>query len=88
MKHCSPGLNPQRLVRLMREAVERCELDLSGKVILTEAATGAYVVTPVLAAMADAERSLQSQRTHATGPYRRRGQTQTSSLIWRELTAG
>ena len=56
MKDLRPGLNPQRLVRLMQEAVERCKLDLSGKVILTEAATGAYVVTPVLAAMAGAQK--------------------------------
>lgn len=39
----------------MREAVQRCELDLRGSVVLTEAAIGAYVVTPILAAMAGAE---------------------------------
>ncbi len=39
----------------IREAVKRLELDLSGKVVLTEAATGAYIVTPVLAALAGAE---------------------------------
>jgi hypothetical protein len=50
-----PGLNAQRLVRLMRAAVARCQLDLAGRVILTEAATGAYAVTPVLAALAGAE---------------------------------
>lgn len=38
----------------MREAVDRCALDLSGTAVLTEAASGAYVVTPVLAAMAGA----------------------------------
>lgn len=40
----------------MREAISRCALDLTGKVVLTEAATGAYVVTPVLAALAGAKR--------------------------------
>jgi hypothetical protein len=40
----------------MREAVERCRLNLHGSTVLTEAAAGAYVVTPVLAAMAGAER--------------------------------
>ncbi|HKB04859.1 MAG TPA: hypothetical protein VKD90_21730 [Gemmataceae bacterium] len=50
-----PGLNPSRLVRLMAEAVDRCGLDLNGAVVLTEAASGAYAVTPVLAAMAGAE---------------------------------
>lgn len=56
MKEVRPGLNPPRLVKLVRDAIERCKIDLSGKVILTEAATGAYVVTPVLAAMAGAEK--------------------------------
>ena len=50
-----PGYEPARLVRLMREAIQRCELDLRGSVVLTEAAIGAYVVTPILAAMAGAE---------------------------------
>jgi hypothetical protein len=49
-----PGLNTERLVRLMNTAIARCRLDLSGCTILTEAATGAYVVTPVLAARAGA----------------------------------
>lgn len=50
-----PGLNPRRLVRLMSSAIEHCEMELSGYTVLTEAATGAYVVTPVLAAMAGAD---------------------------------
>ena len=39
----------------IEEAVSRLNLDLSGKVVLTEAATGAYIVTPVIAALAGAE---------------------------------
>jgi hypothetical protein len=39
----------------MRAAVDRCGLALSGLTVLTEAATGAYMVTPVLAAMAGAD---------------------------------
>jgi hypothetical protein len=50
-----PGLDGRRLVRLMTAAIERCQLDLAGRVVLTEAATGAYAVTPVLAAMAGAQ---------------------------------
>jgi hypothetical protein len=50
-----PGLDPRRLIRLMGAAIDRCGLDLSGLTVLTEAASGAYVVTPVLAAMAGAE---------------------------------
>jgi hypothetical protein len=51
-----PGMHPDRLIRLMREAIGRCDLNLGGLTVLTEAATGAYVVTPLIAAMADADR--------------------------------
>ncbi|MFC4784700.1 hypothetical protein ACT8ZV_09510 [Nocardioides sp. MAHUQ-72] len=51
-----PGYDLDRLVRLMRSAVAECDLDLSGRQVLTESATGAYVVTPVLAALAGASR--------------------------------
>ncbi|ULA68482.1 MAG: hypothetical protein LZF62_340235 [Nitrospira sp.] len=50
-----PGLNLRRIERLMRNTMERCHLSLSGSIVLTEAASGAYVVTPVLAALAGAE---------------------------------
>jgi hypothetical protein len=50
-----PGLDPRRLVRLMNETADRCRLDLRGRTVLTEAATGPYLVTPVLAALAGAE---------------------------------
>jgi hypothetical protein len=40
----------------MRSAVKRMALDLSGAVVLTEAATGPYAVTPVLAALSGADR--------------------------------
>lgn len=55
MSDTRPGLNQHRLLRLMLEAVDRCRLDLAGRTVLTEAANGAYVVTPVLAAMAGAD---------------------------------
>jgi hypothetical protein len=51
-----PGLDPRRLVTLMREAVRRLDLDLAGRSVVTEAATGAYGVTPILAALAGARR--------------------------------
>ncbi|SDI98851.1 hypothetical protein SAMN05444157_1153 [Frankineae bacterium MT45] len=50
-----PGLALPRLSRLVVEAVQRNSLDLSQVSVLTEAATGPYVVTPVLAALAGAE---------------------------------
>jgi len=51
-----PGLRPTRLVDSMVAAITRCRLDLAGTVVLTEAASGAYVVTPVIAALAGARR--------------------------------
>ncbi len=50
-----PGLDARRLVRLMAAAIDRCQLDLSHATVLTEAASGAYVVTPVIAAIAGAD---------------------------------
>jgi hypothetical protein len=49
-----PGLAGPRLARLVDDAVQRCALDLRGVSVLTEAATGPYAVTPVLAAAAGA----------------------------------
>jgi hypothetical protein len=49
-----PGLDPLRLVVLMKAAIRRLSLELAGHAVLTEAATGAYAVTPVLAALAGA----------------------------------
>src|SRR4051812_9354328 len=43
------------LINKLRERVESLDLNLKGKVVLTEAATGPYVVTPVLAALAGAK---------------------------------
>jgi hypothetical protein len=68
MNDLCPGLHPKRLIKLMSAAIERCHLDLSGIVVLTEAASGAYVVTPVLAAMAGAKRvfALTRHTRHGT----------------------
>ena len=62
-----PGLAPRRLVRLMRAAIERCSLDLTGAVVLTEAASGAYVVTPVVAAMSGASKVFAIARSTPYG---------------------
>jgi hypothetical protein len=51
-----PGFKLARLNDLMQRAISQMELNLSGLVILTEAATGAYATTAVLAALAGAER--------------------------------
>src|SRR5262245_2707920 len=49
-----PGLRPERLLRLVRRSVAECRIDLRGATVLTEAATGAYAVTPVVAALGGA----------------------------------
>ena len=43
-----------RFFRLVNEAVERMELDLSGLTVLTEAASDSFICTPLLAARAGA----------------------------------
>lgn len=50
-----PGFSPVRLRMQMKLAVAETGLDMSGMTVLTEAATGAYAVTPVIAAMAGAK---------------------------------
>lgn len=62
-----PGLRVRRLERLVREAVARTALDLSGLRVVTEAATGAYAVTPVLAALAGAADVLAITRASRYG---------------------
>ena len=56
MTQVRPGMRPERLVRLAQRAVDACAVDLRDAVVLTEAATGAYAVTPVLAALGGAQR--------------------------------
>jgi hypothetical protein len=46
--------NPKRVERLMRSAISRLNLDLREIAVLTEAASGNFVVTPLLAALAGA----------------------------------
>lgn len=62
-----PGLHPRRLARLVDEAVARCALDLRDAVVLTEAATGSYAVTPVIAARAGAARVYSVTRSTRFG---------------------
>src|SRR5262245_1421439 len=64
-----PGLDPKRLVGLMHAAIARCRLDLSGTVVLTEGASGSYVVTPILAAMAGADQVYAVSRTTKYGTF-------------------
>jgi len=92
-----PGLNARRLVRLMTAAIERNELSLEGRTVLTEAATGAYIVTPVLAAMAGADvYALAAATAYASSAELREATLELAELagvpdrirIVREKTAG
>jgi hypothetical protein len=62
-----PGLNQRRLATLIRQAVHRLRLDFSGLTVLTEAASGTYVVTPLIAAAAGADTVFALARTTAYG---------------------
>ncbi|MFQ6118253.1 MAG: hypothetical protein ACE5KE_00035 [Methanosarcinales archaeon] len=49
-------VNPYRVKNLMNKAISDIRLNLSGLTVLTEAASGNYVVTPIIAALAKAEK--------------------------------
>jgi hypothetical protein len=66
------------MVELMREAIDRCQLDLARMTVLTEAATGAYVVTPILAALAGA-------RVHAIAGSTRYGSADELQRVTADL---
>src|SRR4051794_21528290 len=50
--------NPARIAALAQAAVQKLDLDLCGAVVVTEAASGPFVVTPVLAALGGATRTI------------------------------
>jgi hypothetical protein len=76
-----PGLDPRRLASLMVAAVGRLELDLAGREVVTEAATGAYGVTAVIAALAGA------RKVHALAGASRYGTTGQVIAYTRALAA-
>jgi hypothetical protein len=55
-------VNPARMVALIRETIDFLALDLSRLTVLTEAASGSYVVTPIVAALAGAARVIALTR--------------------------
>jgi hypothetical protein len=82
MNDIRPGLNPQRLVTLMQQAIQSCELNLNKLTVLTEAATGAYAVTPVIAAIAGAEKVFALTRSSQYGSVEEvKAQTETLAEI-------
>jgi hypothetical protein len=59
---CDARFPSRRVLRLIRERLAYLDLDLTGLVVLTEAATGYYRVSPIMAAMAGAPRVLALAR--------------------------
>lgn len=59
--------NQNRCFQLIQEATKTFGLNLSGLVVLTEAATGYYVLTPLIAALAGAERVYALARDSSYG---------------------
>lgn len=60
-------MNEPRVRRLIEQAIVTFELDLTELVVLTEAATGYYVLTPMIAALAGAKRALAITRDSRFG---------------------
>jgi hypothetical protein len=55
MRELTPGFSRPRIADLMRRSIAATGLDLSDVILLTEAASGAYGVTPIIGAMAGAK---------------------------------
>ena len=50
------SMHLNRVVNKIKTAIDDLSLDLKGKIVLTEAATGSYCVTPIIAALSGAEK--------------------------------
>jgi hypothetical protein len=62
-------VNAARSRRLVAQAIETFELDLSGQTVLTEAASGTYSLTPLIAALAGADRVVALGRDSRYGAF-------------------
>lgn len=62
--------SPARSKNLVEEYVEQLRLDMSGMVVLTEAASGNYIYTPLIAAMANARKVIALARDSRYGKAR------------------
>ena len=61
--------NSQRCQRLANDAIKRFSLDLKGLIVLTEAATNHFSLTPLIAALAGADRVIALGRDSRHGSY-------------------
>jgi hypothetical protein len=71
LKHSlsSYPLNSQRCLRLANDAIKMFSLDLKGLVVLTEAATNNFSLTPLIAALAGADRVIALGGDSRHGSY-------------------
>lgn len=60
--------NPKRVLRLIESIIKDLDLDLSGIPVLTETGRGAFVVTPLIAALAGAEQVIAVTTDSPYGP--------------------
>jgi len=71
--------NPRRVERLLRSAIDAFELDLEDTPVLTEAASGPFVVTPLLAALAGSPRVVACTRD---SPYGGAAEVASNTQEW------
>ncbi len=62
-----PGFGKERVIVQISKAINDVKLDLTGMTLITEAATGAYAITPVIAAMSGALRVYALAKTSSFG---------------------
>ena len=60
-------MNVKRIEKLIGDAINTYDLDLSGLTVFTEAASGNYVVTPLIAALAGSDRTFAITRDSRYG---------------------
>ncbi|RKU34441.1 hypothetical protein C6496_20105 [Candidatus Poribacteria bacterium] len=60
-------MNIKRIEKLISDAIDAYDLDLSGLTVFTEAASGNYVVTPLIAALAGSDRVFAITRDSGYG---------------------
>jgi len=75
-------VSPRRVGRLIEDSIERVGLDLEGLVVFTEAASGNYLVTPIIAAMAKAKKVYALTKD---SPYGKASQIQQLTHSFAEL---
>lgn len=64
-----PKFNESRLKRICEQSIRQLNLDLTGLKVVTEAATGLFAITPVIAALAGAQEVVCLGKDNVYGTY-------------------